>query len=80
MAKINQQGGIIDNLSESSEVLADTLPTIQKMSNSITQSAHSADRVLSQLEQNPQSLLFGRPSPQPGPGEEGFVSPLESTQ
>lgn len=77
MTKINQQGGVIDNLSESSEVLADTLPKIQKMSNSITQSAHSADRVLSQLEHHPQSLLFGKPSPPPGPGEDGFVPPPE---
>ena len=80
MARINQPGGIIDNLSESSEVLADTLPKIETMSNSITRSAHSADRVLSQLEHHPQSLLFGKPPPQPGPGEEGFVSPLENTQ
>ncbi len=80
MTKINQQGGIIDNLSESSEVLADTLPKIQKMSNSITRSARSADRVLSQLEHHPQSLLFGRPSPQPGPGEDGFVPPPEHTR
>ena len=80
MTKINQQGGVIDNLSESSAVLADTLPKIQKMSNSITRSAHSADRVLSQLEHHPQSLLFGRPSPQPGPGEDGFVSPPEHTK
>lgn len=80
MTKINQQGGVIDSLSESSEVLADTLPKIQKMSNTITRSAHSADRVLSQLEHHPQSLLFGKPSPPPGPGEDGFISPLESTQ
>jgi len=80
MTKINQQGGIIDNLSESSEALADTLPKIKEMSNSITRSAHNADRVLSQLEHHPESLLFGRPPPQPGPGEDGFVSPPEHTK
>lgn len=80
VTKINQQGGIIDNLSEGSEVLVDTLPKIHKMSDSITRSAHNADRILSQLERHPQSLLFGKPSPQPGPGENGFVSPQENKQ
>lgn len=78
VTKINQQGGIIDNLSEGSEVLVDTLPKIHKMSDSITRSAQNADRILSQLERHPQSLLFGTPLPQPGPGENGFVSPQEN--
>ena len=79
VTKINQQGGIIDNLTEGSEVLVDTLPKIHKMSDSIARSAISADRILSQLDRHPQSLLFGRPLPQPGPGENGFDSPQANT-
>ena len=77
VAKINQKDGIFDSLSQSTQELAMTIPELRNASNSIARSSHNFDKVLHQLEENPQSLLFGRPSPLPGPGEAGFVSPKE---
>ncbi|UJP02753.1 MAG: MCE family protein [Nitrosomonas sp.] len=77
VAKINQKDGIFDSLSQSTQELAMTIPELRNVSNSITRSSHNFDKVLHQLEENPQSLLFGRPSPLPGPGEAGFVPPKE---
>ena len=77
VAKINQKDGIFDNLSHSTQELAMTIPELRNASHSIARSSHNFDKVLHQLEENPQSLLFGRPSPLPGPGEAGFVSPKE---
>ncbi|UJP00730.1 MAG: MCE family protein [Nitrosomonas sp.] len=77
VAKINQKDGIFDSLSQSTQELAMTIPELRNASNSIARSSHNFDKVLHQLEENPQSLLFGRPSPLPGPGEAGFIAPKE---
>lgn len=73
--KVDQQGGIVDNLSQSAEELADTIPKFHEAIDGIIQDTRSIDRVLLQLEEQPRSLIFGKPPPQPGPGEDGFVSP-----
>ena len=77
VAKINQKDGIFDSLSQSTQELAMTIPELRNASNSIARSSHNFDKVLHQFEENPQSLLFGRPSSSPGPGEAGFVPPKE---
>ncbi|MCH9639793.1 MAG: MlaD family protein [Betaproteobacteria bacterium] len=77
MIKVRQEGGILDNLSHSTQELAVTVPELRKVTDGITRNSHHLDRVLKQLEENPQSLLFGRPATQPGPGEAGFVEPSE---
>ncbi|SFP35883.1 phospholipid/cholesterol/gamma-HCH transport system substrate-binding protein [Nitrosomonas cryotolerans] len=74
-ARVNQQGGIMDNLSQSTEELAAAIPELHKISDGVTRSTYNLDRVLRQVEENPQSLLFGSPPPLPGPGEYGFISP-----
>jgi phospholipid/cholesterol/gamma-HCH transport system substrate-binding protein len=78
--KANRQGGIIDNLSQSAEELTITLPKLNEVNNSIVRSARNFDRVLHQLEQHPQSLLFGKPPMSPDPGEHGFIPPLGTTR
>jgi len=77
VAKINQKDGIFDSLSQSTQELAMTIPELRNASNSIARSSHNFDKVLHQFEENPQSILFGRPSSSPGPGEAGFVPPKE---
>ncbi|MCB1950105.1 MlaD family protein [Nitrosomonas sp.] len=72
---VNQQGGIIDSLSTSTQEMAATIPELRKVSNGLVRNSQNLDRVLQQLEENPQMLIFGRSSPQPGPGEDGFVAP-----
>ena len=77
-AKANQKEGIFDSLSQSAQELATTIPELHKVSNSIARNSNNLDRVLQQLEENPQSLIFGRSSSLPGPGEAGFISPAEN--
>ncbi len=80
VAKVNQKEGIFDSLSQSTQELATTIPELRKVSNSIARNSNNLDKVLHQLEENPQSLLFGRPPSLPGPGESGFVSPAGNIQ
>ena len=80
VTKANQKEGIFDSLSQSTHELATTIPELRKVSSSIAQNSNNLDRVLQQLEENPQSLLFGRPPSLPGPGEAGFVPPAEKIQ
>jgi phospholipid/cholesterol/gamma-HCH transport system substrate-binding protein len=73
--KIGQQGGIIDNLSQSAEELADTIPRVKEAIDGVKHGTRSVDRILLQLEEQPRSLIFGKVPPPPGPGENGFISP-----
>jgi len=73
--KIGRQGGIIDDLSQSAEELADTIPRVQEAIDDVKHGTRSVDRVLLQLEEQPRSLIFGKTPPPPGPGENGFISP-----
>ncbi|MCP5244689.1 MAG: MCE family protein [Burkholderiales bacterium] len=75
MRSVNQQGGIIDSLATSAQEMATTIPELRKVSSGLVRNSQNLDRVLQQLEENPQMLLLGRPSSPPGPGEDGFVAP-----
>ncbi|WP_297324124.1 MlaD family protein [Nitrosomonas sp.] len=78
VAKANQKEGIFDSLSQSAQELATTIPELHRVSDSITRNSNNLDRVLHQLEENPQSLIFGRSPSSPGPGEAGFIPPAEN--
>lgn len=80
VAKANQKEGIFDSLSQSAQELAAAIPELHNVSTSITRNSNNLDRILHQLEEHPQSLLFGRPKSPPGPGEAGFVPPTDNTQ
>lgn len=45
------------------------------LSQELTESARSLNRVLQQLDNDPQQFLFGPPPALPGPGEQGFAPP-----
>ncbi|PSJ18368.1 MlaD family protein [Nitrosomonas supralitoralis] len=75
VSNANQKEGIFDSLSQSTQELATTIPELRKLSLSIARNSHNLDKVLHQLEENPQSLIFGRTSSPPGPGEAGFTPP-----
>jgi phospholipid/cholesterol/gamma-HCH transport system substrate-binding protein len=57
-----------------SSVVGDTLPRISGAIEELSHTSRSLDRVLKEVEDRPQSLLFGRARP-PGPGEPGFAPP-----
>lgn len=50
----------------------ETLPRVNALLDDIQHSAHSLDRLVDRLEQQPHSLIFGRDPAPPGPGEPGF--------
>lgn len=50
-----------------------TLPAVSDMAGSVDAAARGASSVLRRVGETPQSLLFGPPPAQPGPGEAGFA-------
>ncbi len=57
------------------EIVGDTLPRLSGAIDDFSRTSRTLDRVLQEVEQHPQSLLFGSSPPAPGPGEPGFVPP-----
>lgn len=53
-----------------------TLPELQSLIQSLSRASQDFDHLVSQLQQRPQSLLFGRAPAPAGPGEPGFRPPL----
>ena len=74
-SRLNREGGAIDGLSVATVELGETMRSLREATEGIKNTTRSVDRVLFQLEDQPASLLFGRPPPPPGPGEAGFVPP-----
>ena len=67
----------VDTASRSLEaaIVGDTLPRLSSAIDDFSRTSRTLDRVLREVEQQPQSLLFGRGAPAPGPGEPGFAPP-----
>jgi phospholipid/cholesterol/gamma-HCH transport system substrate-binding protein len=56
---------------------ANTLPRTARMMDDAARAARSTDRVVNNLGDNPQSLIFGNAPVPPGPGESGFKLPAK---
>jgi phospholipid/cholesterol/gamma-HCH transport system substrate-binding protein len=54
------------------EVTEQTLPRVNELIDQLAQDSRDLRRLLLNLEREPQSLIFGRTPPVPGPGEPGF--------
>lgn len=54
-----------------------TLPHVVEMADEARSSLRAVRRTVNKLGDRPQSILFGGPSAQPGPGEPGFVAPTK---
>lgn len=50
----------------------ETLPRAHELTRQLHQDARSLNRLVDTLDQNPQSVIFGKPQPAPGPGEKGY--------
>lgn len=50
----------------------ETLPRVHELTRQLQQDARSINRLVDNLEQHPNSVIFGKPQPAPGPGEKGF--------
>lgn len=54
------------------ETGSDTLPRLNSVLHELEQSTRELNHVLQQIDDAPQSLIFGRSPPSPGPGEAGY--------
>lgn len=65
-----QVGGAAQSFS--SAAVADTLPRVNALLDELARNSRNLDRLLTELNEQPASLVFGRPAVAPGPGEAGF--------
>jgi phospholipid/cholesterol/gamma-HCH transport system substrate-binding protein len=81
--RLNAQDGPIDRLADGAATLshaaetfgAATLPRVNRVTEDTARAMRRLSRTVNGINDNPQSLIFGNGSPQPGPGEPGFVAP-----
>jgi phospholipid/cholesterol/gamma-HCH transport system substrate-binding protein len=78
--RLNEKGGPLDKLSEGGAALAAgvetfsaaTLPKLGEVADETARTMRQLRRTVNAVDDNPQSLIFGNGTPQPGPGEPGF--------
>ncbi len=59
------------------ELTGATLPRVNALVQDLTENSRQLSRVMEAIERNPQSLVFGRGTSTPGPGEPGFTAPAK---
>ena len=77
MEAIDRVAASADKAGASITTLADTattesLPRINMLVDELARTSRNVDRLLADLREQPQSLIFGRKAGAPGPGEPGF--------
>jgi phospholipid/cholesterol/gamma-HCH transport system substrate-binding protein len=73
--RINSAVGSLQGVTTSLEMK--TLPQLNTAADEATTTLRSVRRAANALTDRPQSILFGGPNAQPGPGEPGFVPPAK---
>ena len=88
--RIGEKGGTLDRVNEglvsansaaqaigqgAQALTATTLPRASRMTEDAARAARATSRVVNELGDNPQSLIFGNAPVPPGPGERGFAAP-----
>jgi len=77
--RLQASGGAIDTISGSATQFGSAASRIEDDSLSLATDAHTSlsklNDTLDNLNEYPNSVLFGAPAPAPGPGEPGFVTP-----
>lgn len=75
---VERAGTAIDSLGGvTSDLELHTLPHVVEMADEAKTSLRAVRRTVNGLGDRPQSILFGAPTPEPGPGEPGFVPPTK---
>ena len=69
-ASAEKAGGAVTNLADSFS--SETLPRVNALADELARTSRSLDRLATSLKDQPQSVVFGRRSGPPGPGEPGF--------
>ncbi|MET0310510.1 MAG: MlaD family protein [Burkholderiaceae bacterium] len=81
--RLNEKDGPIDRLAEGTEGLskaadsfnAATLPRVNRVTEETSRAVRRLSRTVNNINDNPQSLIFGNGAIDPGPGEPGFAAP-----
>jgi phospholipid/cholesterol/gamma-HCH transport system substrate-binding protein len=81
--RLNAKDGPIDRLAEGTEALSHaadsfnsaTLPRINRVTEETSRAVRQLGRTANTINDNPQSLIFGAGTVEPGPGEPGFTAP-----
>ena len=73
-----QVGGSAQSFS--SAALTESLPRINQLLEELARNSRDLDRLLLEVNEQPATLLFGRPPAAPGPGEPGFNSQRGSSR
>lgn len=58
----------------SAEILQTTIPRVHDLVIDVSRTSRSLEELARELNTRPQSLLFGKQAPLPGPGEDGFAA------
>lgn len=75
---LERMNGAIGSLqAATSELELETLPHVVRMTDEASGALRAVKRTANSLSDRPQSILFGAPGAQPGPGEPGFVPPTK---
>ena len=82
-ARMNEPGGTLDRIAQSTEALTATgqamnatlLPRLNRTVDDAARTARQMGRAVDAVGEAPQSLLLGRGAGAPGPGEPGFSAP-----
>jgi phospholipid/cholesterol/gamma-HCH transport system substrate-binding protein len=75
---VERASSAIDSLGGvTSDLELQTLPHVVNMADEAKTSLRAVRRTVTSLGDRPQSILFGGPTPEPGPGEPGFVPPTK---
>ena len=74
LANMRSLSAKLDSISTvlSAEITDSTLPKVNDLVEQLTRDSKDFRRLIHQVEREPQSLVFGRAQPKPGPGEPGF--------
>ena len=83
VTRINAEGGALDRLASGTEGLSQaldsfnttTLPRVNRVADDTAVAVRRLGRAAENINENPQSLLFGTGRTIPGPGEPGFAVP-----
>jgi phospholipid/cholesterol/gamma-HCH transport system substrate-binding protein len=74
--RMNEPGGTLDRIARSTEALTNATTQLNAtLLPNLNRTVRLTNRAVEDLADQPQSLIFGKSAPAPGPGESGFVAP-----
>jgi phospholipid/cholesterol/gamma-HCH transport system substrate-binding protein len=82
-ARLSEPGGTLDKIAQSADALVATgqsvsatlTPRVGRTADDAARAARQVGRAVDMVNDNPQSMLLGKGTAPPGPGESGFVAP-----